>query len=110
MQTGAGRSFLLAIVGSTVETDDPVKELQMALAMLGPIQKQFLHVMDTYESTGDFTDKGVFITKSYDATSHFGNATNEVVKLYEQITGNPPDLTGKDNNNDNNNNNNENEN
>lgn len=34
----------------------------------------------------------VFISSSYDPSSHFEGATNEVLRLYKKITGNDLDL------------------
>jgi Rab GDP dissociation inhibitor len=33
------------------------------------------------------------VTKSYDATSHFESASDEVLEIYERITGEKLDLT-----------------
>ena len=34
-----------------------------------------------------------FIARSYDATSHFETAANDVLALYEKVTGEPLDMT-----------------
>jgi Rab GDP dissociation inhibitor len=34
----------------------------------------------------------LFVTKSYDATSHFESASDEVLELYQRITGEKLDL------------------
>lgn len=47
----------------------------------------FFFVSDTYEPTGDGSADNVFITKSFDASTHFQSDTIEVQKLYENITG-----------------------
>ena len=54
---------------------------------------RFFWVADTYAPTGDGTKDNVFITTSYDATSHFETATDEVIRLYEKMTGSKLDLT-----------------
>lgn len=41
----------------------------------------------------DGTGDKCFISKSYDATSHFETAANDVLSLYERITGEQLDMT-----------------
>jgi Rab GDP dissociation inhibitor len=77
----------VAIVSTTVETSDPVKELKPALDLLGPIAEQFVSIVDTYEPVEDGTKDKVFISKSYDATSHFETTCQDVLDLYKRITG-----------------------
>ena len=43
--------------------------------------------MDTYEPTAVGTKDNVFVTRSYDATSHFEYESREVMDLYERIMG-----------------------
>jgi len=93
----------VAIVASDMETADPVKELQPGLKLLGPILEQFVVVTDSFEPTDDGKKSGVFISKSYDSTSHFMTATQDCMDIYERVTGSPPDLekrpeTANDNN------------
>ncbi len=45
----------VAIVSTTVETADPVKELKPALDILGPIAEQFISIVDTFEPLADGT-------------------------------------------------------
>jgi Rab GDP dissociation inhibitor len=85
----------VAIVGCDMETADPVKELQPALKLLGPVLDQFVIVTDSFEPTDDGKKSGVFITKSYDSTSHFHSATQDCLNVYERVTGAPPDLDKK---------------
>lgn len=42
--------------------------------------------------TDDGTQDNVYVTHSCDPTSHFETETNEVLRLYEQITGEKLDL------------------
>eukprot|EP01113_Clastostelium_recurvatum_P030354 TRINITY_DN367_c0_g1_i1.p1 TRINITY_DN367_c0_g1~~TRINITY_DN367_c0_g1_i1.p1 ORF type:complete len:462 (-),score=163.35 TRINITY_DN367_c0_g1_i1:99-1421(-) len=77
----------IAIVSTTVETADPLKELAPALALLGPIQDQFVSICDTYEPINDGTKDKAFISNSYDATSHFETVCLDVLNLYRRITG-----------------------
>lgn len=77
----------VAIVSTTVETSDPVKELKPALDLLGPIAEQFVSVVDTFEPIEDGRKDKVFISRSYDATSHFETTCQDVLDLYKRITG-----------------------
>ena len=53
---------------------------------------RFDDIVDTYEPTATGTEDNVFVTRSYDATSHFEFESREVMDLYERITGSPLDL------------------
>ena len=52
----------------------------------------FVQISNVYEPTDDGTADSVFVTKSYDATSHFESASNDVLEIYARITGTPLDL------------------
>jgi len=77
----------IAICSTTVETADPVKELKPALDILGPIVDQFVSIVDTYEPLSDGTNDKVFISTSYDATSHFETTCEDVLDIYRRVTG-----------------------
>lgn len=77
----------IAICSTTVETNDPVQELKPALDLLGPIQEQFVSISDTYEPLSDGRSDKVFITTSYDATSHFETTVQDVLDIYKRVTG-----------------------
>ncbi|KAM9991550.1 hypothetical protein ACTFIZ_004942 [Dictyostelium cf. discoideum] len=77
----------IAIVSATVETNDPEKELAPAYALLGPIQEKFVHISDFIEPIADGIADNVFISKSYDATSHFETTCEDVMDMYKRITG-----------------------
>ena len=48
---------------------------------------------DLFESIEDGKNDNCYISKSYDATSHFETAANDVLSLYERITGTQLDMT-----------------
>jgi Rab GDP dissociation inhibitor len=50
-------------------------------------------VSELYEPVGSGREDNCFISKSYDATSHFETAANDVLSLYERITGTQLDMT-----------------
>jgi Rab GDP dissociation inhibitor len=65
-----------------------MRELRPALHLLGvDAEAIFAWVSDYYEPTNDGLDTLEFITKSMDATTHFGDVTTEVVDMYSRIMG-----------------------
>lgn len=52
----------------------------------------FVSVSDVYEPTADGKDNNLWITKSYDASSHFEEASEEILEIYEKIVGEKLDL------------------
>ena len=86
-----------AILSTTVETAKPAEELKAALDMLpadGRIT-QFENLTHTLEPVEDGSASKIFITSSYDASSHFEITTDEVLAMYKRITGEDLDLTQK---------------
>lgn len=86
------KGFWVAIVSSIVETNNPEAELKVGLDLLGPIEEKFISVTDLYAPVSDGTDDKVFISKSYDATSHFQTVTADVRSIYKRVTGNDLEL------------------
>jgi len=82
----------VAIVSTRVETNDPEKEVEPGLALLGPILEKFVYILDSYEPLDDGKKDGVFISKSYDPTAHFESCCADVISLYERLTGTPFNL------------------
>merc|ERR1712070_1314524 len=66
----AAKDKYIAIVSATVETNNPEREIEPALQLLGPIEMKFPQISDVCEPAHDGMASQVFITKSYDATSH----------------------------------------
>ncbi|ELP94268.1 Rab GDP dissociation inhibitor alpha, putative [Entamoeba invadens IP1] len=77
----------IAIVGTTVETANPEKEVEVGLNLLQPIEQKFIDVSDSFEPINDPKKDGVFITRSYDATSHFETTVEDCLDMYTNITG-----------------------
>jgi len=40
-----------------------------------------------YEPSNDWKKEGIHISKSYDATSHFETISDDVIRIYKEITG-----------------------
>ena len=87
------RGLHIAIISTTVETDNPEAEIQPALELLGPLLEMFVSVSDLHEPINDAAAESLYITKSYDATSHFESSSRDVLAIYETITGEKLDLT-----------------
>ena len=52
----------------------------------------FVSISDIHEPTNNPGAESLYITKSYDATSHFESSSKDVLAIYEQITGEKLDL------------------
>ncbi|KAJ3178521.1 Rab GDP dissociation inhibitor alpha [Irineochytrium annulatum] len=89
------KDHYIAIVSTIVETSDPSAEIEPGLKLLGSIQEKFISVEDLYDPLGDGKSDGVFISKSYDATSHFETVCRDVKDIYRRITGNELKVEGK---------------
>lgn len=85
------RDYYVAIVSTTVESNNPEQEVEVAMNMLGKVKEKFVTISERYIPTGKSTD-GLFISDSFDATSHFENETENVLRLYTEITGKQLDL------------------
>jgi len=89
----AAQGRYVAIVSTTVETANPLNEIEAGLSLLGSIMERFDSVSDLYEPVADGARDRCFISKSYDATSHFETAANDVLSLYYRVTGTELDMT-----------------
>merc|ERR1712232_1132790 len=86
----------IALVSTVVETAEPEEELTEGLKLLGSIEEKFVSVTDLKVPVDDGVEDQIFVTQSYDATSHFQTATLEVLQLWKAITGSDLDLTSND--------------
>mmetsp|Transcript_43298 Transcript_43298/g.68597 ORF Transcript_43298/g.68597 Transcript_43298/m.68597 type:complete len:456 (-) Transcript_43298:53-1420(-) len=89
----AAKEKYVAIVSTVVETTNPEKEIEPALKLLGPIQYKFVQISEIRDPVTDGAADGVFVTTSYDPSSHFEDASTEVLALWKKITGESLDLT-----------------
>lgn len=83
----ASKGFYVAMVSTTVETSNPESELAPGLALLGPITQKFVSVSDIMVPTDNGLDSQVFISSSYDATTHFETTCDDVIDIYKRVTG-----------------------
>jgi len=82
----------IAMISAQVYTNQPKKELKVAYGVLGKVLKDFFTVNDTYKAANEGVKDNVFIPSSMDATTHFERTTNEVMAIYQAITGQAVDL------------------
>jgi len=83
----AAKGWFIAMVSTTVETNKPEAEIKPALDLLGPIKQKFLTVSDYYGPKDDGRESNLFISKSYDATTHFETTCLDVLDVYRRGTG-----------------------
>lgn len=91
------KGHYLAIISTIIETDTPHVELEPAFKLLGERLDTLMGIAEMYEPENDGTSDGIYISKSYDATSHFESTTDDVKDLYFRITGKPLVLTKRPN-------------
>jgi len=83
----ASKGWFIAMVSTTVETENPEAEIQPGLALLGPVKQKFIQISDVFEANDDGTANNLFISKSYDATSHFETTCLDVLDVFKRGTG-----------------------
>jgi Rab GDP dissociation inhibitor len=87
------RGKWIAIASTTVETNDPERELAPAFNLMGPILEKFTSVSPLYVPTDDGTSDKIFVSTSYDATSHFETTCTDILDIYKRVTGKDVDLS-----------------
>jgi Rab GDP dissociation inhibitor len=83
------KGFYLAIISTMVETSNPQEELKPAFDIIGDVLETFITISDLYEPVDPTFKDNVFITSSFDPLSHFENDIENVINLYEKISGKP---------------------
>lgn len=81
------------MVSTTVETDNPENEIKPGLDLLGTIAQKFVSISDYYTATDNGLDSQIFISESYDATSHFETTCLDVLDIFKRGTGEEFDFT-----------------
>lgn len=89
----AAKGWFVAMVSTTVETENPENEIIPGLNLLGPIHQKFIAVSDYMEPTDKGTESQVFISESYDATTHFETTCLDVLDIFKRGTGEEFDFT-----------------
>jgi Rab GDP dissociation inhibitor len=57
------------------------------VALLGPIKQKFIHISDVFEPIDNGVQSQLFISKTYDATSHFETTCLDVLDRFRCGTG-----------------------
>ncbi|KAI0036632.1 rab GDP-dissociation inhibitor [Vararia minispora EC-137] len=83
------KDVYIAIVSTIVETDRPEMEIAPGLQLLGQIYEKFVTVSPLYTPTSDGKADNIFITRSYDATSHFETVVEDVQDVWQRVIGSP---------------------
>nr|CAH7766066.1 unnamed protein product [Callosobruchus chinensis] len=83
----AAKGWFIAMVSTTVESENPEAEIKPGLDLLGPIRQKFVSVSDYYEPTDDGLQSQIFISQSYDATTHFETTCLDVLDIFKRGTG-----------------------
>ncbi|PLW21634.1 hypothetical protein PCANC_01084 [Puccinia coronata f. sp. avenae] len=81
------KDYYVAIVSTIVETSTPELELDAAYKLIGPIHDKFVTVSPIYAPASSGQQDNVFITRSYDATSHFETVTDDVKDVWRRAVG-----------------------
>jgi len=88
----APKTWFVATVSTTVETNSPESEILPGLALLGSIREKFVKVYDVTEPIDLGRESQIFISRGYDATTHFETVTADVLDIFERATGAPFDF------------------
>lgn len=83
----APEGMYIAVVSTTIETNNPEKEVQPALELLEPIMQKFVSVSNQLVPTEDGRRSQIFVSRSYDATSHFETECVDIKDMYRRLTG-----------------------
>jgi len=93
----ASQGKYIAIVSTTIERSNTdaecAQEVQAGIALLGNILERFDSVSELREPTSNGKTDNCYISKSYDATSHFESQSDDVLSLYQRVTGAELDMT-----------------
>jgi Rab GDP dissociation inhibitor len=83
----SAKGWFIGMVSTTVETDNPEAEIKPGLDLLAPISQKFVSISDYYEPTDNGLNSQVFISQSYDATTHFETTCLDVLDIFKRGTG-----------------------
>lgn len=78
--------FYIALVSTSVETNQPEDEVTPGIQLLGnSVLEKFYSVDDLYEPVEYAHQDNIFISRSYDATTHFESTMDDVFEIYEKV-------------------------
>lgn len=82
----APKGWYIANVSTTVETNNPEAEIIPGLQLLGNIVEKFVTISDIYEPVDYGYESQVFISRSFDATTHFETTCLDVLDIFKRGT------------------------
>jgi Rab GDP dissociation inhibitor len=82
----------MACMSTNRAASDADADLKPAMNLLGKVDESFTWTTKCYKPVSDGTADQCFITTSVDATTHFATSSEEVLAMYERITGELIDL------------------
>ncbi|KAI8975485.1 GDP dissociation inhibitor [Mycotypha africana] len=91
----AAKGHYLAIVSTIVETSNPTEEIIPGLKLLGDIKEKFISESPLEVPVDDGKQDHVYVSRSYDATSHFETVCDDVHDIWRRITGGPLEFKKK---------------
>jgi Rab GDP dissociation inhibitor len=83
----SAKGWFIGMVSTTVESDNPENEIKPGLELLLPIAHKFVSVSDFYEPNDNGLESQLFISQSYDATTHFETTCLDVLDIFKRGTG-----------------------
>ncbi|XP_036387116.1 rab GDP dissociation inhibitor alpha-like [Megalops cyprinoides] len=83
----ASEGMYVAMVSTTVETSFPEIEVKPGLDLLEPILQKFVSISDLLVPLDDGRRSQVFVSKCYDATTHFETECEDIKDMFRRITG-----------------------
>ncbi|CRL01514.1 CLUMA_CG014200, isoform A [Clunio marinus] len=83
----SAKGWFIGMVSTTVETDNPENEIKPGLDLLGSVAQKFVSISDYYEPTDKGLESQIFISQSYDATTHFETTCLDVLDIFKRGTG-----------------------
>ena len=86
------KGIYVVSISTTIETANPMEEIQPAINLLGPILDMFVSESTLYDPLEDGKASNLWISKSYDPSSNFEVASNDILEIYEKIVGEKLDL------------------
>ncbi|KAH6767022.1 GDP dissociation inhibitor family protein / Rab GTPase activator family protein [Perilla frutescens var. hirtella] len=89
----APKGKYIAFVLTEAETDNPEAELKPGVDILGPVDEIFYETYDRYQPTNDCDADHCYISMSYDPSTHFESTVEDVLAMYNKITGKVIDLS-----------------
>ena len=81
------KGYYLVIVTTVIETDRPETEIEPAMNIIGPTLEYFDIISDIYQPVDTNFKDNVFITSSIEPEPSFENDMDNIIDIYEKITG-----------------------